>query len=92
MKLSKDQLSELENLAACFFTPGEIAIVLDVPLTGLEDELLDEDSPAYKAYQRGKLRSKLELHKTILTQAKQGSGPAQSLAMRLLNDLEANEL
>jgi hypothetical protein len=92
MNLSNDQLAELESLASYLFSPDEIAIVLDVDADQLEDELLDETSTIYRAYQRGKLKSKLELRKSILTLAKQGSSPAQTLAMRILEDLEAREL
>lgn len=92
MKLTKDQLDEVENLSSYFFSCDEIAIVLDLEPADLEDELLDDSSDVYRAYQRGKLKSKLELRKSILTLAKQGSGPAQTLAMRLLDDLESREL
>jgi len=92
MKLTKDQLDEVENLSSYFFSCDEIAIVLGLEPADLEDELLDDASDVYRAYQRGKLKSKLELRKSILTLAKQGSGPAQTLAMRLLDDLESREL
>ena len=92
MNLTIAQLAEVENLASYFFSPEEIAIVIDVPAADLEDELLDDTSDAYKAYQRGKLKSKLELRKSIMTLAKQGSGPAQTLALRVLDDLEARQL
>ncbi|RYC69795.1 MULTISPECIES: hypothetical protein [Spirosoma] len=91
MTLTADQLTELESMAGFFFVPDEIAIVLGVDAVALEDALDDETSPAYRAYQRGKLKSKLELRKSILTLAKQGSGPAQTLAIRLLDDLEARQ-
>lgn len=92
MKLTTDELAEVENMASYFFNPEEIAIVLGKPPGDLEDELLDETTDAYRAYQRGKLKSKLELRKSILTLAKQGSGPAQTLALRLLDDLESQQL
>ncbi|GAB3550598.1 hypothetical protein [Spirosoma fluminis] len=92
MNLTKDQLTQIENLASYFFSPDETAIIIDVDTADFEEELLDETSDAYRAYQRGKLKSKLELRKSILTLAKQGSGPAQSLALRVLDDLEARTL
>ena len=92
MKLTSDQLAEVENLASFFFSPDEIAIVVDLDMADLEDELLDDTSEVYRAYKRGLLKSKLELRKSILTLAKQGSGPAQTLALRVLDDLEARQL
>lgn len=89
MKLTSDQLTELESLASYFFTPDECAIVLGIDTDDLEMALMDDDHPAYAAYQRGKLKSKLELRKSILTLAKQGSSPAQTMALRLLDELES---
>ena len=90
MKFTADQLAEIESLASYFFSYEEIAIVLDVDADSLTDELTGEDTPGYKAYQRGRLKSKLELRKSILTLAKQGSGPAQSLAMRILDESDTD--
>ena len=92
MFLTVEQLEQTEQLASLLLAPGEIAIVLAVDTDEFLDELLYESSDTYKAYQRGKLRTKAELHKTILTQAKQGSGPAQTMAARILLDLESREL
>jgi hypothetical protein len=92
MKLTSQQLQQVEELASYFFSPEEVAIVLDVNSDELAIELFDQHSAVYKAYQRGKLKSKLELRKSILTLSKQGSWPAQTLAMRILDDLEASEL
>lgn len=89
MKLTSDQLTELESLASYFFTPDECAIVLSISTDELEMALEDDTDPGYKAYQRGKLKSKLELRKSILTLAKQGSSPAQTMALRLLDESES---
>ena len=91
MTLTPDQLAEVESLASYFFSPDEIAIVVDVDVADLAEELADDESPIYRAYQKGKLKSTLELRKSIMTLAKQGSGPAQSLALRLLEDAQAYE-
>lgn len=92
MFLTVEQLEQTEQLASLLMSPDEITIILAVDKDEFLDELLYESTDAYKAHQRGKLRTKAELHKTILTQAKQGSGPAQSMAARILLDLESREL
>jgi hypothetical protein len=91
MKLNDEQLSEIESMASYFFSGEEIAIVLDVDVDDLTDALSDDETDAYRAYQKGRLKSKLELRKSILTLAKQGSGPAQSLALRMLDDAESGD-
>ena len=78
-------------MASLLFLPEEIAIILEVDVADFDDALQDETSPAYRAYQKGKLSTKMALRKTIITQAKQGSSPAQTMALRILDDLESHE-
>lgn len=92
LTLTTDQLAEVEELSAYFLSPEEIAIVLEVDSVDFEDALLDETGLIFRAYRKGYLKSKVELRKSIIALAKQGSGPAQSLATRMVLDLEAHSL
>lgn len=84
-----DVLVEIEKLASFLFTPTEIGLVIDQ--VDFDERMEDDESPEYRAYQRGKLKAKLELHKNVLGLAKQGSGPAQSLALRMLANQDAHD-
>lgn len=86
MELTDDQLAEIEVFGANFFNPNQIAIVLGVDPDELTDELTDNETLGYKSYQRGRLMTTLEIRKSIITLAKQGSGPAQTLAMRMIEN------
>ena len=92
MILDPEELQQIEEFGGLFFSSDEIATIMGVDRFDLETALQDERHAGFQAYQRGKLRAKAELRKSILTLAKQGSGPAQTLALRLLDDLEAREL
>jgi hypothetical protein len=50
------------------------------------DELTDETSDAYKAYQKGFLQSQFAVRKNIIEMAKNGSSPAQTMAEKLIKD------
>lgn len=70
----------IERLAACGFTVGEVAEVLEV-----QPEDLANDS-SRKAYRKGFLTRQLELRERIFKDAKNGSSPAQTLAKKILDD------
>lgn len=75
---------EVEELAMVFFTPQEIATILEVPFTEIEESLMDEQTAFYIAFHKGRLQSEYDLRKSIVKLAKSGSSPAQTMAMDLL--------
>lgn len=84
-------LEELERLAGLFFSPKQIAVILQFDLEKFKAHLLDDGSPLYEAYQRGKLSSEADLRESIIAIAKQGSSPAQTQAMELLRNQDLDE-
>lgn len=83
--LNEEKLKELEQLAGCFFSLEKIATILQVD----QDELArlcvrDKQSEEYAHYNRGKLISEAEVRKAVFKAAKDGSGPAQQLAMKII--------
>lgn len=86
---SPDVLGQIETLAAHLLPPTQISVVLDDE--SLAESLTIPGSEPYRAYQRGKLKAKLELHKSVLQLARQGSGPAQTLAIQMLLDQALGE-
>lgn len=79
MSYTKEQLDYIEELAGLFFTEKDIKIIVDTP-----DEA--EDSFELRIM-RGRLKIEAEIRKSILTHAKSGSSPAQTLADRMKRDL-----
>lgn len=68
-----------EELAGLFYTPKEIAIILEVDPEEFENMINSESGNVYKAYMRGYYKSDIELRKSITESALQGSSPAQSM-------------
>ncbi|MGB4775703.1 MAG: hypothetical protein WBP45_11050 [Daejeonella sp.] len=92
MKLNDDQLTEIERLSGLFMKPGDISTIIGISKSEFGEMLKEQGSPAYQAYYRGKLLSEAEVRKSIITMAKQGSSPAQTLANKLLEDMNIDEL
>lgn len=91
MNLSEDQLSQIEEYASNLMTWHEIAILLDLTPHLLIDEFMKEDSLAFRAYNKGKVNTLLEIRKSMVRNAKQGSPHSEVLAMELINHQKINE-
>lgn len=79
MHLTEEHYSEIERMAALFFTPAEIAINLEVDPDDFTALILSQNSPAAQAYSRGRLTTDMQLRAAILQSALNGSSPSQQL-------------
>lgn len=86
------QLDEVEKFAGLFMKPSDIAIILNIPESDFKSAINDSSTECFKRYHKGKLLSESELRKSVLTMAKQGSSPAQSLASKLIDEMNMDEL
>lgn len=82
-----DELYEdIKKLSALFFTPREIAVMLEikpVELFVMECEL--DTSKYYEAFFSGRLQSESDLRASVIKLAKSGSSPAQTMALEIFN-------
>jgi hypothetical protein len=83
--LSEEQKKEITDLAAVFFTPKEIAVIMEWFYENVAEDMQDQESDFYKAYYKGRLQSEYDLRKSVVKLAKSGSSPAQTMAMDMLN-------
>lgn len=92
MEISEEFLKSLEEIAS---VPGmtelKIAKYLQIKYFDLL-ELLATDNRVSNAFERGRLILEIRINKTILKQAEQGSGPAQTLVLKIKNDTEFQRL
>jgi hypothetical protein len=95
MELTEEQLNDLEEMAAALMPPSEIAFLIHIPIQ--ERELFCEmcknhvNSQLYEYYQRGKLRTKYELRKTVVKLAKAGSPAAGPIAEKFMVEQSQKE-
>jgi len=95
MKYLTDELkSEVERLAGLMFSGSDIVIILELdafngkPFDKQRRDLADFDL----AFKKGRLLSEADLRTSILELAKNGSSPAQSLAVGILRDSKMSDL
>lgn len=89
-------LTEIETLSNLLFAPEEIAIAIGIKT---EEDIFqfkhkclnDIGSEQYTAYQKGKIERVMVIRKSILTLAAQGSTPAQTQAIKMIEDLKIKE-
>jgi hypothetical protein len=82
---STDILKQITELAALFFTPREVAMMLELDIDDFVMECdLSPKSDGYLAFHSGRLQSEVDLRKSIMKLAKSGSSPAQTMAMDIL--------
>ena len=85
-------ISEVETYASLMFTKEEIAVILEIDPAELVVLLQDQDNKAFRAFQRGRLKREAEIRKGIFDLAQNGSSPAQTFAMKLIENAKANDL
>jgi hypothetical protein len=78
-------LAEIKEYAGLFFTPKEIALMVEIDEGFFLDCMTKEENTIYRNFQTGRLTSEMELRKCILKLAKSGSSPAQTMSMDILN-------
>lgn len=76
---SDEQINQIQEYASLFLTIDEIAILLDVDICEFKKVVLSKKHPVYKAYNKGKLLTKIELRKNVIKMAKHGSPQAELL-------------
>ena len=85
-------ITEVETYASLMFSKEEIAVILEVDPVQLYTFLEEQDNPVFRAFQRGRLKREAEVRKGIFDLAQNGSSPAQTFAMKLIENAKANDL
>lgn len=91
MSWTEEELNDLTEHASNLMKRSEICIIMGLDSAEFETELMDPDSPVYQAYYKGLLLTKSEIHKSVITLAKSGSSPAQTMVGKYLMDVESEQ-
>lgn len=79
MNLSETELEVVTDLAGLFYSPREVAIVLEI---NVEDFVTAVDAGCgsiYRAYMKGYFKGDIELRRSVMESALHGSSPAQAM-------------
>lgn len=85
MNLTEEQSKAVEEMAYLLIPIDLIALNLGLDDIAFMSELRNLESPICKAYYKGILRQKMELHANIVQAAKNGSNPAQEQIIKMLD-------
>lgn len=90
--MTPEILDKIKTLAGLLFSPKEIAIMLGIEDSAFILRCKQEGCEEYIAYQGGRLEEEMMIRKSILTLAHNGSSPAQTLAMKLIDESRLKEI
>lgn len=91
MKYSQEELKKIEEWAQIYLPITDMAVILDVPADVLREDIRDRSSDVYKAYNRGKVLSKVRLRTQEMQLAQVGSPLALDNTRKNLLDMEDDE-
>lgn len=89
LKLTEEEMTAIEDFAACNYGPTQIAIYLDVPKKTFLSVWNQTESEVRLAYERGKLKSGFIINKKQLDLATSGNITAAQI---FLKEAEKNEV
>lgn len=92
MNLTEQELKTVEELAELHFSIEQISIFLGKDYISLKLLHTKKDNEFYFSVQRGELKTEVALRKTILTDAKNGSSPAQAQFLNIIRQNKMNNL
>jgi hypothetical protein len=92
IEITPNFLSEIEHYASLMFTRNEIATILEVDTREFKILLKNEDDQPFKSFQKGRLKKEAMIRKSIFELAENGSSPAQSFAIKLIENAKMDDI
>jgi hypothetical protein len=88
LQWTEEMLISIERMAGAAFSFEEMADVLEIEQAAFSLATREEGHPVQKRIRKGMLTRQLELRERIFKDAKNGSSPAQTLAVKLLDNMK----
>ena len=85
MTLSDDEKTKIGELAGLFFSPKEVAIIMQLSVAEALKSFRTGSGDFYFSYMSSRLQQEALVRKSVIEFAKKGSSPAQTMALDLLN-------
>lgn len=92
IRLTDEELTTIEDLAACNYSPAEIALYLDQPKKEFIAEWNKRESVVRLAYDRGKLVAKFQVNQKQQENAKSGNITAAQIFLKESKEEEAKNV
>ncbi|SDM08030.1 hypothetical protein [Segatella bryantii] len=88
---TEDMLNQIESYASIYLKISDMAVILDIPVEKLREDIADRTSEVSKHYYRGKAASKVKLLHQEMLLASVGSPLALENTRNSLLDMEDDE-
>ncbi len=85
-------MQEIRDYAALMFTRREIALIIDVSYDQFLDMLENRGGDVYRSFQASRLKEEALIRRAVLDLAKAGSSPAQTAALKLIENAKLDDL
>lgn len=93
LQLTSEQLATIEDMSSCLMSPGEIALYIDCPVDKFNHIINHKKTDQiYIAFHKGRIKTKLELHRIVIKLAHKGSPQAEQLADKYLKEQNTDNL
>lgn len=90
--LSPEQLPDLEHYAELMFTVQQIAVILAVNSGELKFYVTEQGSSEQEYFSRGRLKAEASVRKAIYDLALNGSSPAQTQYLELIENAKLDDV
>lgn len=84
-EITPEILVGIEEMAGCFFEPKKIALAIEIDIQLMTEQMDSEESSIYRAFHKGWLNSEFKHRQSIISLAKSGSSPAQTMVTTMLD-------
>lgn len=88
MKFNPEEIESIREMAGLFFSPGEIAVNLEVDPDDFKSLIKSKTGDEYTAFISGYLTGDIRLRSGIMKAAAHGSHPAQQLILKIKEESE----
>jgi hypothetical protein len=82
MELNNETLEKITRLAAVAYSPKQVAFSLGLKPYDFLKLMMDDNSDVAIAYYKGFYSSELSIRESVMKLARDGSSPAQTLALK----------
>ena len=86
MEISKEDLDQVARMGAAAYTPQQVCFAMGFNKSDFELQMQNEDSELCAAYYKGFYSSELVIRESVFQLARNGSSPAQTLALKNFDD------
>ena len=76
MQLTEDQITAIEEFAELFFSPEEVALMVDCSRESVSEQMKLKEGVFYEAYSRGYLSGDAKIRTILRDMALSGSSPS----------------